>query len=72
MTIAVYARSTKDSNLTYIEQIYNYLKSEKVDVIIHKPYYDFLKANYNFRLEIETYSNSEELISKAFYLICLE
>ena len=71
MTIAIYARSTKDNNSTYIEQIYHFLKSENVDVIIFKPFYEYLQTNFAFNLEIETYSNSEELISKAFYLICL-
>ena len=71
MTIAIYARSTKDNNSTYIEQIYHYLKGENVDVIIFKPFYEYLQTNFAFNLEIETYSNSEELISKAFYLICL-
>jgi NAD+ kinase len=71
MTIAVYARSTKDNNSVYIEQIYNYLKSEGVDMIIYEPYYKFLRNNSNFQIEIDTYSNSEELISKAFYMICL-
>lgn len=71
MTIAIYARSTKDNSSAYIEQIYNYLKSEHVDVIIYKPFYEYLKSSFDFRLDIETFSNSEELISKAFYLICL-
>ena len=71
MTIAVYARSTKDNHSAYIEQIYTILKNEKVDLIIHEPYYKFLKENYNFTIQINTFTNSEELISKADYLICL-
>ena len=45
MTIAVYARSTKDNHSTYIEQIYTILKAENVELIIHEPYYNFLKEN---------------------------
>ena len=71
MKIAIYARSTKDNHSAYIEQIYNILKDEKVDLIIHEPYYNFLKQNYNFTIPISTFSTSEELISKADYLICL-
>jgi NAD+ kinase len=71
MKIAVYARSTKDNHSAYIEQIYTILKIEKVDLIIHEPYYKFLKENYSFTIPISTYSSSEELISKADYLICL-
>ena len=71
MTIAVYARSTKDNHSTYIEEIYHYLKSEGVDLIIYEPYYNYLKSTYNFNLELGTYANSEDLISKAFYVISL-
>lgn len=71
MTIAVYARSTKDNHAAYIEQIHAYLKSEGVDMIVYEPYYKFLKSNSGLKLNIDTFSTSEELISKAFYLICL-
>jgi NAD+ kinase len=71
MKIAVYARSTKDNHSAYIEQIYNIVKDEKVDLIIHEPYYNFLKQNYNFTIPISTFLTSEELISQADYLICL-
>src|SRR5687768_3930032 len=71
MIIAVYARSTKDNHAEYVEVIYNYLKSEGVDVIIHEAYYEYLKTTFNFNLQLDTFSTAEELISKAFYLVCL-
>ncbi len=71
MTIAVYARSTKDNHQAYIEQIYTFLKNESIDVIIFKPYYDFLKLNYNFTLTLNTYTTSEELIASAYFVISL-
>ncbi len=71
MTIAIYARSSNYNNSTYVEQAYNYFKSENVDVIIYKPYYEFLKSNYGFNIELNTFNSSEELISKAYYLICM-
>jgi NAD+ kinase len=71
MTIAVYARSTPDNGPGLIEQIYNLLKGENADMVIYKPFYEYLKANFDFQLTLDTFSSSEELISKAFYLICL-
>jgi NAD+ kinase len=71
MTIAVYARSTKDNHTALVEQIFDYLQSEGVEMIIHESYYKYLQDNFNFQREIGTFSTSEELISKAFYLICL-
>lgn len=71
MTIAVYARSIKANNPSYIEQIYNFLKDEGVDLVIHEPYYQSLKTNSAFKLELQTFSTSEELIAKAVFVISL-
>ena len=71
MTIAVYARSTRDNHSAYIEQMNTYLKSEGVELIIHSTFYNYLKNTHNFKVELPTYSTSEELIAKAYYVICL-
>jgi len=71
MTIAVYARSTKDNDPKYIEQIFSFLKNEKVELIVYEPYYRYLQSNAQFKLKLNTYENSEELISKADCLISL-
>jgi len=71
MTIAVYARSTKDNLPEYIHLLYKLFKAEKVELIIYKEFYEFLKKHHQFTLELNTFSNSEELISKADYLISL-
>jgi len=71
MTIAIYARSTQDNEPKYIEQIHGFLKNEKIDLIIYEPFYSYLKSLHNFNLDLKTYSNSKDLISKADYLISL-
>jgi len=71
MTVAVYARSTKDNHQTYLEQIYSFLKNESIAVIVFKPYYDFLVANYKFSIDLKTFSNTEELIANADFVISL-
>jgi NAD+ kinase len=71
MIIAVYARSTKDNHAGYVEVIHKYLQSEGVDVIIHEDYYEYLRSTFDFKLQLDTFTTAEELISKAFYLICL-
>lgn len=71
MVIAVYARPTKDNLPIYVEQIHDCLKSESVGVIIYKPYYEHLCKEFGFKLPAETFSSSEELISKADYVISL-
>lgn len=71
MTIAVYARSTKDNLPAYIEQLYKLFSKENVELIIFKDYYEFLKKHYNFDLTLRSFSNSDELIAMADYLISL-
>ena len=73
MTIAIYARSTKDNHAGYIEQIYRYLKNENVEVIIHEPYYRFLKASTDFKLVGQTIIKNrvDTLLGMPSYLIQL-
>lgn len=71
MTVAVYARSTKDNLPAYVEQLWQLFEKEKVQLIIYKEYYEFLKKEYKFTRDLPTYSNSEELVAKANYVISL-
>jgi NAD+ kinase len=70
MTIAVYARCTKDNLPIYVEQLARLLFKERVKLIVFKEYYEFIKKEYGFALELETFSNAEEL-SGAKFLISL-
>lgn len=71
MTIAVYARNTKDNHPLYIEKLATLLKKEKVNLIVYESYYQFLQKQYSFKTELETFSCSDSLKSKADYVICL-
>jgi NAD+ kinase len=72
MTIAVYARSTKDNEPKYVEQIQSFLKNEQIELLVFEEYYEFLKSHFsNFVLKLKTFKNSEELVSKADVLISL-
>ena len=71
MTIAVYARNTKDNFSIYLEQLIALAEIEKFKVIVFKPYLEFLNATLNTSFTLHTFSNSEELIAKADYVISL-
>lgn len=71
MTIAVYARNTKDNNSDYLENLLVLSAKESFKVIVFKPYLDFLNSTLNKSFTLNTYSNSEELIAKADYVISL-
>lgn len=71
MTIAVYARNTKDNHPLYLEKLTALLKKEKVNLIVYESYYKFLQQEYNFADELKTFSGYDDLKSKADYVICL-
>ena len=71
MTIAVYARNTKDNYPYYLENLLALSTNENFKVIVFKPYLDFLNTTLNKSFKVDTYSNSEELIAKADYVISL-
>jgi NAD+ kinase len=71
MTIAVYARNTKDNFSIYLEQLTALAEIEKFKIIVFKPYLDFLNSDSDKPFTLNTYTNSEELIAKADYVISL-
>ena len=71
MTIAVYARNTKDNFSIYLEQLIALADIEKFKIVVFKPYLDFLNTNSDKPFTLNTFSNSEELIAKADYVISL-
>lgn len=71
MTIAVYARNTKDNNSDYLEQLITISSKENFRVTVFKPYLDFLNSTLDKSIVLDTFTNSEELIAKADYVISL-
>ncbi|MES2567526.1 MAG: NAD kinase [Bacteroidota bacterium] len=71
MTIAVYARNTKDNFPDYLEHLLAISVSENFKVVVYKPYLDFLNSTSGRNFSPTTFSNSEELIAKADYVISL-
>ena len=71
MTIAVYARNTKDNFSIYLEQLIELAEIEKFKIVVFKPYLEFLNKDADKPLTLNTFSNSEELIAKADYVISL-
>lgn len=71
MTIAVYARSTKDNTPIYLEKLDTLSQKEKFEIIVYKPYLNYINSQFNKTYNYNTFSNSEELIAKADCVISL-
>jgi len=71
MTIAVYARSVKDNHPDYIKTLSTKLNKANIKLIINESYYAFLKKEFNFNLEIDTYRSHGDVKGKVNYIISL-
>jgi len=71
MTIAVYARNTRDNNPNYLDNLLALSFRENFKVIVFKSYLEYINNTLNKTYTLDTYSNSEELIAKADYVISL-
>ncbi len=71
MTIAIYARNTTDNNCNYLEQLIVLSQTEKFNIVVYSPYLAFLNNTFNKQYELQTFTNSEQLIAKADYVISL-
>lgn len=72
MTVALYARPVKDNGPDYVKTLSTRLNKEGIQLVIYKAYFAYLKKEFDFNLNIPTYSSHQEL--KAFkpdYLISL-
>jgi NAD+ kinase len=56
MNIAVYGRPASGSQVSFAETVLNILKANKCNVVIHKPYYEFLQKE----ISIDKYSLFEK------------
>ena len=54
MTIAVYARNTKDNFSSYLEQLIVLAEIEKFNIVIFKPYLDFLNESSTIPFRIKS------------------
>ena len=71
MTIAVYARNTKDNYPYYLEYLLSLSVNENFNVIVFKPYLEFINSDFEKKITGTTFSNYEQLIAKADFVISL-
>lgn len=70
MTIAVYARNTKDNHADYLNELIILSRHEKFNIIVYAPYLQFLREHFTFDQSLDTFSTSEQLVAKADVVMC--
>ena len=71
MTIAVYARNTKDNYSSYLEQLIVLAEIENFNIVVFKPYLDYLNQSLSVPYVLNCFSTSEELIATTDFVISL-
>lgn len=71
MTIAVYARCVKDNHPDYLKTLSTRLDHEGVQLIVHDSYFKFLKHDFQFNLDIPTFTSYADLKGKVDCVISL-
>lgn len=69
MRIAVYARCTPDNHSDYINLLHQRLQEYGVELLIHDEYYQWLKKEFSFNLELNTFGVSDQLDSSVTMVI---
>lgn len=69
MTIAVYARNTKDNHADYLNELIILARHERFNIMVYAPYMQYLQSAFAFEQPLDTFSNSEQLIAKADVVI---
>lgn len=61
MMIALYARPVKDNHADYVKTLSTRLDKENISLSIHAAYYAYLKKEFGFNLDVQTFTGHEDL-----------
>ncbi len=69
MTIAVYARNTKDNHADYLNELIVLARNENFSITVYEPYLRYLQSTFAYTQTLDTFSSSEALIAKADFVL---
>lgn len=69
MTIAVYARNTKDNHADYLNELIVLARNENFSITVYEPYLRYLQNTFAYTQPLDTFSSSEALIAKADFVL---
>ncbi len=61
MRVAVFGKQFGQEVIPYIEELFSKLFENGIDVVVYRPYLDFLSANLQLSFHDKTFTNSEDL-----------
>ena len=71
MKIALYGRDFNDSVLPFVQEVFDTLAANQLEISVYQKFFDFVKDKIKLPAHISTFSGHKELLSKADILISL-
>jgi len=71
MRIAIYGRNTEDNLSGYIQLLFDKLKSYDAELIIYKPFHNFIKNKLSVNSNVKTFNSHTDINGKVDYLLSL-
>lgn len=71
MKIALYGRDFNDSVLPFVQEVFDVLAANKIDITVYQKFFDFIKNKLVLPTQISIFSDHNELLSKADILLSL-
>lgn len=71
MRIAIYGRAFNDSVLPFVQEVFSALAENHQEIQVYQKFYDFVKPKLSLPPNVGTFTNHQELVSKADILLSL-
>lgn len=71
MRIAIYGRNFNDNVLPFVQEVFDALVAQQVDISVYSKFHSFIKGKTKLPGHISTFSAADELLSKVDVLISL-
>ncbi|MCC7302306.1 MAG: NAD kinase [Bacteroidia bacterium] len=71
MKIAVYGRMIDNNRTTPVQELFDLLGKEKVEVLIHEPFMNFIKDRLRLPDQLQTFLSHDDLRNRADFLFSL-
>lgn len=62
MRIAIYSKNLAEIHVQFVEDLFNKLHAKEVQLIVFKPFHEFLMKHASLENELQTFATSEELL----------
>lgn len=71
MKIAIYGRDFNDNVLPFVQEVFNALSANDIEIVVYQKFYEFIKTKVAVPTNIGVFANHSDLVSKADILLSL-